>query len=162
MGLFNSSKPAAEPKEQWIPYRENGEVKYMRAEEAQGTGPTGGATTHRKTSAWANMGGEGITANAPQLLPERYTDDSVLPYILTDIIPAMEKPSDAEPKKSGFKRFLNQARSKEDPSIKAVYMPRGEYKKYFAKDKDGKYIGTEPQRSWTAEELDEEFGQYQK
>lgn len=41
-------------------------------------------------------------------------------------------------------------------------MPRREYKKYFAKDKEGRYIGTEPQRQWTEEELDDEFGQYQK
>jgi hypothetical protein len=41
-------------------------------------------------------------------------------------------------------------------------MPRREYKRFFAKDKDGNYIGTEPQREWTEEELEEEFGQYHK
>lgn len=41
-------------------------------------------------------------------------------------------------------------------------MPRGEYKKHFAKDNTGKYIGTEPQRDWTEEELEDEFGQYHK
>jgi hypothetical protein len=41
-------------------------------------------------------------------------------------------------------------------------MPRGEYLKYFAKDFDGAYIGTEPQKKWTEEELEDQFGQYRK
>lgn len=41
-------------------------------------------------------------------------------------------------------------------------MPRGEYLKYFAKDEAGTYVGTEPKRDWTAEELDERFGRYRK
>lgn len=41
-------------------------------------------------------------------------------------------------------------------------MPRGEYKKHFAKDKNGNYIGTEPQRQWSDEELQEKYGQYHK
>jgi hypothetical protein len=49
-----------------------------------------------------------------------------------------------------------------DPTTRTVWMPRREYKKYFARDKDGNYIGTEPQREWTEEELQDEFGQYHK
>ncbi len=41
-------------------------------------------------------------------------------------------------------------------------MPRGDYLKYFAKDYDGKYIGTEPQKQWTEQELEEKFGMYKK
>jgi hypothetical protein len=41
-------------------------------------------------------------------------------------------------------------------------MTRLDYKKYFAKDREGNYIGTEPKREWTEEELDDEFRQYQK
>lgn len=48
------------------------------------------------------------------------------------------------------------------PSSKVVFMPRRDYKKYFAKDKDGNYVGTEPQRDWSMEELEDEFGQYEK
>lgn len=40
-------------------------------------------------------------------------------------------------------------------------MPRRDYKKYFAKDKDGKYAGTEVEREWTREDLDRDFGRFQ-
>jgi len=39
-------------------------------------------------------------------------------------------------------------------------MPRSEYLKYFARNDNGEYIGTEPYRPWTAEQLDEVFGKY--
>jgi hypothetical protein len=38
-------------------------------------------------------------------------------------------------------------------------MPRGEYLKYFARA-DGVYSGTEPERQWTEEELEEKYGKY--
>lgn len=61
------------------------------------------------------------------------------------------------------KSFMNKfKKDKELSTTKAVRMPRREYKKFFAKDKGGNYIGTEPQREWTEEELEDEFGQYQK
>jgi hypothetical protein len=41
-------------------------------------------------------------------------------------------------------------------------MPRGEYLKYFARDHDAKYIGTEPEQEWTAEALDDKYGKYKK
>lgn len=41
-------------------------------------------------------------------------------------------------------------------------MPRKDYKRYFARDRDGKYVGTEqPEREWTTEELEERFGRFQ-
>jgi len=158
MGLFGSTKPDAPPTEQWIPYRENGEVKYMRADEAEGTGPTGGPTTHKKASGWANHPGDGFVANAPQLLPERYTDESIMPCVVTGIVPS--DPKDEVPKKKGLMRFLD--KSEKDPSTKVVYMTRGDYKKYFVKDSEGKYAGTEPEQQWTLEDLEERFGKYQK
>jgi hypothetical protein len=39
-------------------------------------------------------------------------------------------------------------------------MPRGEYLKYFAKDDKGLYVGTEPLRLWTEEEVELKFGKY--
>jgi len=39
-------------------------------------------------------------------------------------------------------------------------MPRGEYLKYFARDVDKKYVGTEPERGWTEEELENKFSKY--
>lgn len=52
--------------------------------------------------------------------------------------------------------------AKSDRMIKVVFMPRAEYLKRFAKDYEGRYIGTEPQKEWTAEELDEKYGKYKK
>lgn len=43
----------------------------------------------------------------------------------------------------------------------AIKMPRKDYKAYFAKDRNGNYAGTEPEREWSQEQLDERFGQYQ-
>lgn len=44
----------------------------------------------------------------------------------------------------------------------ALKLPRGDYKRWFARDKDGNYAGTEvPEREWTLEELMEAFGKYQ-
>jgi hypothetical protein len=57
---------------------------------------------------------------------------------------------------------LFKKKQKEPITSKTVWMPRRDYKKYFARDKDGNYIGTEPQREWTEEELEDEFGQYHK
>lgn len=39
-------------------------------------------------------------------------------------------------------------------------MPRKEYLKYFARGPDGDYIGTEPYRRWSEEELEKEYGSY--
>ena len=39
-------------------------------------------------------------------------------------------------------------------------MPRGEYLKHFARDDNGNYIGTESERRWSEEELDDAFGAY--
>lgn len=45
---------------------------------------------------------------------------------------------------------------------KAIKMPRGDYKRYFQRDKDGNYAGTEPERDWNEAELMKEFGHYQE
>lgn len=98
MGIFGKSSSAKEdavPEVQWIPYRENGEVKYVRADsdEARDFNATGGATQHRNLSGYANMtSGVGYMANAPQLLPERYTDESLVPVVVTNVIPSMKQP----------------------------------------------------------------------
>jgi hypothetical protein len=43
----------------------------------------------------------------------------------------------------------------------AIKMPRKDYKAYFARDRNGNYAGTEPEREWTQEQLDEKFGEFQ-
>ncbi|WPG98163.1 Hypothetical protein R9X50_00094900 [Acrodontium crateriforme] len=44
---------------------------------------------------------------------------------------------------------------------KALKMPRSEYKRFFARDKDRNYVGTEPEREWDENDLMREFGVYQ-
>ncbi|KAH7389145.1 hypothetical protein BKA64DRAFT_130836 [Cadophora sp. MPI-SDFR-AT-0126] len=51
--------------------------------------------------------------------------------------------------------------SSKNSNIKVMRMPRSDYLKYFARDKNNLYVGSEPERMWTVEELDEEFGMYQ-
>ena len=59
--------------------------------------------------------------------------------------------------------FIDKFKSEKSGKItKVVFMPRAEYLKHFAKDYDGKYIGTEPQREWTEEELEESYSKYKK
>ena len=56
---------------------------------------------------------------------------------------------------------LNSSQDKEF-TYAAMKMPRGDYKRWFARDKDGVYVGTEvPEREWTAEELRAKFGEFQ-
>ena len=43
----------------------------------------------------------------------------------------------------------------------AIKMPRKDYKRYFARDKDGNYAGTDPEREWSEEDLKRDFGEYQ-
>jgi hypothetical protein len=66
--------------------------------------------------------------------------------------------------KQGFmnnmKGIMSWSGNEKEGKLRVIYMPRREYLKYFAKDDDGNYVGTEPQRSWTDEELDEMFAQY--
>lgn len=57
----------------------------MRAEEAAGFSSSGGDFTHTKPSGWANLPGN-LMASAPQLLQERYTDDSIIPVVVTNVI----------------------------------------------------------------------------
>ena len=45
--------------------------------------------------------------------------------------------------------------------VMVVKMPRRDYKRLFARDKDGNYIGTEPEKRWTETEVKREFDQYQ-
>lgn len=41
-------------------------------------------------------------------------------------------------------------------------MPRKDYKSWFARDREGKYVGSEPEREWTVEDLEREFGAFQE
>lgn len=51
--------------------------------------------------------------------------------------------------------------AEKEERYKAVKMPRRDYKRYFRRDKDGGYAGTEPERDWDEDEINQEFGAYQ-
>ena len=128
---------------------------------------TGRPAPKFKASALTSWGGDGWSV--PQLLPKRYTDDSIIPAIVTDVVPSEKTAQlEASKKKGGFlSRFKGKKENEglnengERKGItKVVYMPRRDYLKYFAKDERGVYIGSEPYKKWTEEELEEEFAKY--
>ena len=111
----------------------------------------------------------------PQLLPKRYTDDSIIPAIVTNVIPSAKVDAgglgtvegDGKGKRKSFMAKLKGGERKREEGkggatamVKVVYMPRREYTKFFARDLKGEYIGTEPYKQWTEDELEEMFKQY--
>jgi hypothetical protein len=126
---------------------------------------TGRRAPKFKASGLQNLGGDGYTL--PQLLPKRYTDDSIIPAIVTDVVPSERTVQEEAGKKKGL---LGRFKGKKEEVVggngerkgvtKVVYMPRREYLKFFAKDENGLYIGSEPQKKWTEEELEAEFAKY--
>lgn len=116
-----------------------------------------------KHSSLQGLGAENMYC-LPQLLPRRYTDESIIPAIIVDVIPKTV-PSSPTPKKGSLNTFIRRrvrgdAKDKESGLTKVVYMPRGEYLKYFARGLKGEYTGSEPHRRWTEEELEEQFGKF--
>jgi hypothetical protein len=114
-----------------------------------------------KASPLSYLGGDRYSV--PQLLPKRYTDDSIIPAIVTNVIPRAKAEGEGEKKKGRFLSKFKGGEKKKDEEkgiVKVVYMPRREYLKYFARDLKGDYIGSEPYRRWTEEELVETFKQY--
>lgn len=103
--------------------------------------------------------------SVPQHLPKRYTDDSIIPAIVVDVIPAKRAEMAVEEgrrRRSSFLGRLKGEKKKDDgrPITKVVYMPRRDYLKHFARGVKGEYVGTEPYKQWTEEELDGAFRQY--
>ncbi len=70
----------------------------------------------------------------------------------------------ARPPKRGYIRRVSTRVSSTTNQFRytALKMPRKDYKRYFARDKDGNYAGTEPEREWSEAELQAEFTQYQE
>jgi len=124
---------------------------------------TGRPAPKFKASALMNSGD---AYTPPQLLPRRYTDDSIIPAIVVNIIPSPKKtsPVQAEPegkRRSIFGRLKGEKKEKDGLiKMKVVYMPRREYLKFFARGLKGEYVGSEPYRQWTEDELENAFGKY--
>lgn len=72
-----------------------------------------------------------------------------------------ELPSRPRPR-SFLRRWSTRLSSPQDQNTyTALKMPRRDYKKWFVRDREGNYAGSEPEREWTRDDLDEEFGKYQ-
>jgi ribosome recycling factor len=102
----------------------------------------------------------------PRLLPVQFTDDSIIPAIVTNVIPASDpnyvSPEGAKKRRNSLAKVFKKEKEEDKSKLKTrvVFMPRREYLKWFAKDENGEYIGTEPKKQWTEEELDETFGKF--
>lgn len=102
---------------------------------------------------------------APRYIPKQYTDESIIPVIVVNVLPSQKKVELPEKKKrsKSITSIFKGEKAEKDVNkkiTKIVFMPRGEYLKQFAKDDDGNYIGTMPQKEWTEDELDEKFGAF--
>lgn len=102
----------------------------------------------------------------PNFPTKKVTDESIVPVIITDVIPNYET-QNQEPVGKGEKLMqklthIGHKPPEGDGSVitKVVFMPEGDRKKWFAKGKEGKYVGSEPHRQWTETELNERWGKY--
>ncbi|OJD36818.1 uncharacterized protein BKCO1_9000169 [Diplodia corticola] len=86
-------------------------------------------------------------SGAPNLLPVRFTDKSMInvPIPAADLWDGSEPvPQPNERRSSWIAKLGKKLGTKEKQKIVNVKMTRGEYLKYWAKDEDGNYVGTEP------------------
>lgn len=111
-----------------------------------------------KSSALTSLAGaESWGAGAPNLLPKRFTDDSIIsvPVMpseeeiyasLCDPDPIKDRDDDSrDPIKEDKRRFTffrRKPSKAKNPPFVMKDMKRSEYLKYYAKDDDGNYIGT--------------------
>lgn len=104
---------------------------------------------------WSNAVYPGSFCGAtPSLLPFRFTDESVIdvpiPARYLDEPGSESKPA-PERRRSVVDKLLGKGKGKKEEII-VLKMTRGEYLKYWARDDNLNYIGTEPEeegrRSW--------------
>lgn len=86
-------------------------------------------------------------------LPTRYVTQIVFVALLTG----------RRPPKRGFLRRMSTRilPPADEEKWKAVKMPRGDYKRYHIRDRDGNYAGSEPQQEWDEEDIKREYAAYQ-
>lgn len=125
-------------------------------------------TSAPSASKYQSWGGELF---APRYKQKKYSDDSIIPAVVLNVIPSanpafsnIEKEKKLNSKMNKITNiFKKEKGEKEDGKTRVtrvVFMPMRDYQKWFAKDDNGAYIGTEPSREWTEAELEEEFGAY--
>ncbi|KAH8821862.1 hypothetical protein F5884DRAFT_104780 [Xylogone sp. PMI_703] len=118
---------------------------------------------YKEPSTWEKCCPWGL--QAPPHPPFRFTDKSIIPVIISveEIDYDKDFQLQEETSISIRRRILYWWRRTHasHPGCVCVFMPRGEYLKYFARDQYGNYIGTEMKRRWSKDELDAKFGKYQ-
>ncbi|KAK5120036.1 hypothetical protein LTR85_007113 [Meristemomyces frigidus] len=83
------------------------------------------------------------------------------PFRRKSLEPCEELPG-RPPRRSFLKRLSTRWQGLEsEDKYKAIKMPRVDYKRYFVRDKHGKYGGTEPERQWCEADVMREFSAYQ-
>ncbi|KAL8742998.1 MAG: hypothetical protein Q9190_004593 [Brigantiaea leucoxantha] len=108
-------------------------------------------------SALANTATGTSIAEAPQFLPVKFTDDSILtiPIPLSKLYPSAvgsnnidtqnQNPVQQERRRWSVFGKSGGKEEKDKGGFKMVKMTRREYLMYWAKDEQGRYIGTEPE-----------------
>ena len=108
-------------------------------------------------SALANTATGTSVAEAPQFLPVKFTDDSILtiPIPLSKLYPSAvgsnnidtqnQNPVQQERRRWSVFGKSGGKEEKDKGGFKMVKMTRREYLMYWAKDEQGRYIGTEPE-----------------
>lgn len=88
----------------------------------------------------------------------------MIPAIVTNVIPKKieegDGNGDGKGRRKSWVQRLKGEKKKEEGLVKVVYMPRREYLKFFARGLKGEYVGSEAERRWTEEELEEAFGEF--
>ncbi|KAI9753452.1 MAG: hypothetical protein M1835_000991 [Candelina submexicana] len=88
------------------------------------------------------FGGEAV-----QHLPSKFTDDSIIHVPIPVDESSTSEIQQKERKQSWVRKIGDGIRGKKtgQGKFRMVKMTRGEYLKYWAKDEEGRYIGTEPE-----------------
>ncbi|RFU32185.1 hypothetical protein B7463_g4172, partial [Scytalidium lignicola] len=85
-------------------------------------------------------------------------DDNTIVIISVPIVPLNKPPETAQ--RQGRRRSIIGKLKSNPRKLKIVILPLSECKKHFARDSEGVYRGTMPEREWTAEELDARYSKY--
>ena len=99
-------------------------------------------------SAWANWQPADFTPVAVQHLPWKFCDDDIISVpVQVRSTPSTTKEQHGERCGiAGWKSKLKKHQSgKSSSTVKVLRMTRGEYLKYWARDEQGNYCGTEPE-----------------
>ncbi|KAI9780801.1 MAG: hypothetical protein M1816_002673 [Peltula sp. TS41687] len=118
----------------------------VKEDEMQRFTATGRPLTKHHNSGVANP--STFIPEAPPALPWKFTDSSMI-SVPIPVLAREDGPTEEENATGGLGSKLKQAikGKKAAPKMRVVKMTRAEYLKYWARDEQGNYIGTEPEGS---------------